>query len=81
MITEPYNSSDDPFERLKSRILQRMREEGIEEELSDVVKDTYHAYTQALRAENIILSRREHNRLLQAVLKDLLDDALGDFMR
>jgi len=46
-----------------------------------VVKDTCEAYTQAVRTESIILSRQEHNRLFQAVLKDLLDDTLNDFMR
>jgi hypothetical protein len=69
----PNSFSEDPFNQLKNRIRLRMKEDMVDEKMVDVVKD---AFSKILRTENIILSRAERNRLLQTILKDLLNDIL-----
>ncbi len=70
------SSSDDPFKRLKDRFVRRMKEDMISEKMLDVVKD---AYTELIRSENIILSRKEQNRLLQAVVQEMVEEILASF--
>ena len=66
---------DDPFKRLKDRIRLRLKEEMIEEKMLAVLNN---AYAEVLRTENIVLTRKERERLLREVLKDTLDDMLRD---
>jgi hypothetical protein len=75
MMTRPFAPPDDPFERLKNRILFLMKESQIDEQVLDLVKN---GFAEALRAENIVLTRAEHDRLFRAVLRDMLDDLLND---
>ena len=66
-----YNLPDDPFNRLKSRIRLRMKEEMIDEKVRDLITS---AYDHILSSENIILSRAERIRLLRALLQDIFND-------
>jgi hypothetical protein len=50
-----------------------MKENQTDEQVVSLVKD---AFTEALRTENIVLSRAEHGRLFRAVLREVLDDML-----
>jgi hypothetical protein len=47
----------------------------IDDKVFTVVKEVY---TEALRREDIILSRTEHNRLLRAVLQETLNEMLAN---
>jgi hypothetical protein len=66
---------DDPFKRLKDRIRLRLKQEMVEEQMLGVLNN---AYAEVLRTENIVLTRKERERLLREVLKDTLDDMLRD---
>ena len=66
-----YNLPDDPFNRLKSRIRLRMKEEMVDEKVRDLITS---AYDHILSSENIMLSRPERIRLLRALLQDIFDD-------
>lgn len=78
MYVQPANSSDDPFKRLKDRVRRRMQESAIGEKMHGLVRDAHTAYVEVLKAENIILTRAEHERLFRAFMKGMLDDALMD---
>jgi hypothetical protein len=78
MMAQPYSSPDDPRELLKNRILLRMQEDQIDEQMMGLVKD---AFAEALRAENIVLSRAENERIFRAVLREIPDDALNDLLK
>lgn len=70
-----YNTPwDDPFEQLKKRIKQRMKNDKVGQQIRNTVQDSFQA---ALRAENIILSRTERDRLQRALLQDILKDLLA----
>jgi hypothetical protein len=66
---------DDPFKRLKDRIRLRLKQEMVEEQMLGVLNN---AYAEVLRTENIVLTRKERERLLREVLKDTLDDMLRE---
>lgn len=69
MDAQPNQISGDPFQQLKEKVRQRLEEASVKDKIFDIVKD---AYTESLRAENIILSRTERNRLLRDILKNVL---------
>jgi hypothetical protein len=75
MLPQQHNSLDDPFGQLKNRILLRIKEDQIDEQVLGLVKD---AFTETLRTENILLSQAEHDRLFRAILREILDDVLND---
>jgi hypothetical protein len=77
-MAQPLGSPEDPFERLKNGILLSMKEDRVDEQLISLVED---AFTEALRTENIVLSRAEHGRLFRAVLREILDDILDDLAK
>jgi hypothetical protein len=74
MAFQPYNLPDDPFKRLKDQLRRRLQEEMVDDKIFALVKETY---TTVIQSENIVLSRAEQNRLLQAVLKETLNDMLA----
>ncbi|RJP53754.1 MAG: hypothetical protein C4557_04260 [Anaerolineaceae bacterium] len=56
---------------LKRRILGKIKSSGITERISALVQETY---DDALKSENIVLSKAEKNHLMADVLDRLLDD-------
>ena len=69
MMAQPNQLPGDPYQQLKERVRLRLEEASVKDRIFGVVKD---AYAESLRAENIILSRTENNRLLRDILKDIL---------
>ena len=67
------NFSEEPFKQLKDRIRLRLKEDGVDEKIVELVQG---AYTRLLQRENIVLSRTEQSRLLQAVFKETLNEIL-----
>jgi hypothetical protein len=72
-MTPPYHLSEDPFKQLKDRIRLRLKEDGLDEKIVELMQE---ATTQLLQRENIILSRTEQSRLLQAVFKETFNEIL-----
>jgi hypothetical protein len=58
---------------LKKRMLQHVQSAKINDQIFQVVQ---RAYENALKTENIVLSRPERKRLLSQILKDVLDDMI-----
>lgn len=56
---------------LKKRMLQHVESAKVKDQIFQVVQK---AYEDALRQENIVLSRPERQRLLSQILKHVLDD-------
>ena len=75
-MTPPYNLPEDPFKQLKDKIRLGLKEDGVDEKIVELMQG---AYTQLLQRENIILSRTEQSRLLQAVFKETLNEILTNF--
>jgi hypothetical protein len=74
-MTPPYNLPEDPFKQLKDKIRLRLKEAMIDEKIFDLVNG---AYLDSLQRENIVLSRTEQNRLLQAVFKETFNEILAE---
>lgn len=65
------NKDSHPYFNLQKRMLEKVQSAGINDQIFEVVQK---AYENALKAENIILSRPESKRLLSQILKLVLDD-------
>lgn len=64
-------NDSDSYMGLKRRILGKIKSSGITERISALVQETY---DDALKSENIVLSKAEKNHLMADVLDRLLDD-------
>lgn len=60
-----------PYVDLKKRMLQRVRSSKVDDQIFQIVQG---AYEEALRMENILLSRPERVRMFSQVLKSVLED-------
>jgi hypothetical protein len=67
------DSHDETYDSLKSKVYERMRASRFEDKIFTVMLETY---TRALSAEEVVLSRKEHNVLLRDILKDALQSML-----
>jgi hypothetical protein len=75
MSSRPDNFPDDPFKRLKEQFRLHVKEAMVSQKILTVVKD---ASKEFLTSQNIILSRTEQNRLIRAILPELVDDVLNE---
>jgi hypothetical protein len=66
----PQQDSNSYF-NLKKRMLQKVQEAQINDQIFEVVQKTY---DDVMNEENIILSRQERKRLLAQILKSVLED-------
>ena len=71
----PYNLPEDPFKQLKDKIRLDLKADGVDEKIVELMQG---AYTRLLQRENIVLSRTEQSRLLQAVLKETFNEILAE---
>ncbi len=62
-----------PYVDLKKRTLQRVQSSKVDDRIFQVVQD---AYENALRMENVLLSRPERTRLFSQILKSVLEDMI-----
>jgi len=72
------NSLDDARSQLEHAILQQLKAEKIDDKILEMVQG---ACSRALRGQKILVSRAEQKRLQQAVLADILNEALKKAMR
>ena len=63
----------DPYFNLQKRILQKVQDAQVNDQIFEVVQK---AYEDTLKAENIVLSRQERKRLLAQILKSVLKDMI-----
>ena len=61
------------YVNLKKRMLQNVKAAKVNDQIFQVVQK---AYEQALRMENVVLSRPERERLLSQILKSVLEDMI-----
>ncbi len=62
-----------PSLELKTALIRRMQADHFDDKVFTVVKQ---AYADAIRAEGIVFSRAERDRLLRELMKDLLGEML-----
>jgi hypothetical protein len=74
-MQNPFGSQQIPgsYFNLKERMLQRVQAASVNDQIFEVVRE---AYENALREENIVLSRPERKRLLSQILKLTLEDMI-----
>jgi hypothetical protein len=76
-MRNPFGSQNDPrwgaYGELKRRILERLQEAKVSDQIFTVVQE---AYEDALKWQNIVLSRAEKERLLSQILKSVLEDMI-----
>lgn len=71
-MLNPFAPNDSgSYAGLKCRVLGKIKSSGITERISVLVQETY---DEALKSENIVLSKVEKNHLMADVLDRLLDD-------
>ena len=73
-MKNPFGPEQDPlplFDSLKERMIQRVESAKVNDQIFQVVQK---AYEDALKRENIVLSRPERQRLLSQILQHVLDD-------
>ncbi len=71
-MLNPFAPNDSgSYAGLKRRVLGKIKSSGITERISALVQETY---DEALKSENIVLSKVEKNHLMADVLDRLLDD-------
>lgn len=63
----------DPYFDLQKRMLQKVQEAQVNDQIFEVVQK---AYEDTLKAENIVLTRQERKRLLAQILKSVLEDMI-----
>jgi hypothetical protein len=61
------------YENLKQRMLQLVQTAKVYDQIFQVVQT---AYEDALKAENIVLSRSEQKRMLSQILRLMLEDMI-----
>ncbi len=62
------------YDRLLAQLRARLLEQGIDAQILTLLRN---AAGNALEAQNLVLSRPERERILQAVMKDILDRVVG----
>jgi hypothetical protein len=74
-MKNPFGSEQVPgsYVDLKKRMLQRVQSFKVNDQIFEVVQV---AYEDALKAENIVLSRPERKRMLSQILKSVLEDMI-----
>ena len=73
-MKNPFGSEEDPlpyFINLRERMIERVKSAKVNDQIFQVVQK---AYEDALKRENIVLSRPERQRLLSQILRHVLDD-------
>ncbi|HSL47244.1 MAG TPA: hypothetical protein VK897_27640 [Anaerolineales bacterium] len=73
-MKNPFGPEQEPLPHhmnLKKRMIQRVESAKVNDQIFQVVQK---AYEDALKQENIVLSRPESQRLLSQILKHVLDD-------
>lgn len=76
-MKNPFGPEQNPlpfFSNLKERMIQRVESAKVNDQIFHVVQS---AYEEALKRENIVLSRAESQRLLSQILKHVLDDMMS----
>ena len=75
-MKNPFGPDPDSFSsyvNLKQRMLQLVKEKKVYDQIFQVVQT---AYEEALKSENIVLSRPEQKRMLAQIFKLMLEDML-----
>lgn len=75
-MKNPFGPEQDPlpsYVNLKKRMLQNVKAAKVNDQIFQVVQK---AYEEALRMENVVLSRPERERLLSQILKSVLEDMI-----
>ena len=75
-MKNPFGPEQDPiphFMNLKKRMIERVESAKVTDQIFQVVQK---AYEDALKQENIVLSRPERQKLLSQILKHVLDDMI-----
>jgi len=75
MFWKPSESSSDASPDWRTRILQEMKHQGIEESIRELVQESYEAALGNFDSP-LLLSRAERRRLRQLVQNDLLGDMI-----
>ena len=73
-MKNPFGAEKDPrpsFMRLKERMVELVESAKVNDQIFQVVQQ---AYEDALKRENIVLSRDERQKLLSQILKHVLED-------
>jgi hypothetical protein len=73
-MNNPFGPQPNPFfpsADVKKRMLQRVQSSKVDDRIFQVVQN---AYEEALRMENVLLSRPERTRLFSQILKAVLED-------
>jgi hypothetical protein len=66
------------YVNLKKRVLQRVQSSNVNDQIFQVVQNSFE---EALRNENIVLSRPERKRLFAQILKSVLEDMVGKLIK
>jgi hypothetical protein len=76
-MKNPFGPQQDPglssYVNLQKRMIQRVQSAKVSDQIFEVVQN---AYEDALKAENIVLSRPERKRMLSQILKSVLEDMI-----
>jgi len=75
-MKNPFGPDPDSFSsyvNLKQRMLQLVKEKKVYDQIFQVVQT---AYEEALKSENIVLSRPEQKRMLAQIFRLMLEDML-----
>ena len=72
------DSLDDARSQLEHAIFQQLKAENVDDKILEMVQG---ACSRALKGTKILVSRAEQKRLQQAVLADILNEALKQAMR
>ena len=75
-MLNPFASQSDSgsYVNLQKRMLQKVQSAKVNDQIFEIVQK---AFENAMKAENIVLSRPERKRLLSQILKLVLDDMIN----